>query len=188
MSLHEVLAATLCYIYSWVWGQHSNGQRSPPPICTVIRRHLGLHRQEEPSIKDTKYLIACAKSNMCATMHVQKDLKLWSLIFKGHRDDLRQNVKKRKQSENPLNIALLFQGNHLSDDQTHFVLPILCCYFLIPHNLQRSRFAVQQSMTMPPNLILMSANWICCYHVGPWNIVFYIHRLIRTRFVVCSVS
>ena len=102
-----------CYtlLYSWVWGQHSNGQRSPPPVC--IRRHLGLHRQEEPSIKDTKYLIACAKSNMCATMHVQKDLKLWSLIFKGHRDDLRQNVKKKKQSENPLNIALVFRRKSL---------------------------------------------------------------------------
>lgn len=85
-----------CYslLYSWVWGQHSNGQRSPPPVC--IRRHLGLHRQKEPSIKDTKYLIACAKSNMCATMHVQKDLKLWSLIFKSHKDDLKQNVKKKK--------------------------------------------------------------------------------------------
>ena len=61
-----------------------------------------------------------------------KGFKLWSLIFKDYKDDLRQNLNstEENQSENPLNIALMY--DNIKKKTTHSMTKHILYYAFFP--------------------------------------------------------
>ena len=129
----------LCYITAI---SCSNGQGSLPPLVKLSGDKWDFTDRKDLPSKIPSIQLHVQKKQQVCHYACAKDFKLWSLIFKDCKDN---------QSENPLNIALVFgRKPHIWWPNTFAV------FWYHIRSPQRSTFAVQRSMTMPPNVGLVA--------------------------------